>query len=162
MINLDAGSKLAKWFVWSCDRLPFTVTRIYDEDGKDWGRRKGASYLASGTTLCHIFWATLWVPIALAAFSSFCVFFLTVVHVLLHEDFIKAHPDAGPLASIASYFMLEGFMLGMAAAVGILILSIIGGSKVGFFNLLWQHLKGIKQRICPLVRFGNTKEPACE
>ena len=28
-------------------------------------------------------------------------------------------------------------------------------ARVGFFALLWQYLKGIKQHICPLVQFGG-------
>ena len=43
----------------------------------------------------------------------------------------------------------------MALVFAILVLAIIGGSKTGFFALLWQYLKGIKERICPLVRFGT-------
>ena len=152
MINLHADSRLTKWFVWSCDHLPFTTTYIYEGD-KNCGRRKGASYLASGTTLCHIFWAILWVPILLTAFCSLSMFMLTMAHFSVHQDFIRTHPYAGPVTSFMSYFIPEGVALLIAAVIGVLILSIIGGSKVGFFQLLWQYLKGIKQRICPLVKF---------
>jgi len=155
MINLDSDSRLTKWFVWSCDHLPLTVTHIYDADGKDHGRRKGISYIASGTTLCHIFWAALWVPIAGTAIFSLFAFIIVIMHIASHDDFIKSYPDVGPVANFASYFFPEGVALVIAAAAGILILSIIGGSKVGFFKLLWEYLKGIKQRICPLVKFEN-------
>ena len=153
MINLEANSWLTKWFVWSCDHLPFTVTRIYGADHKDCGRRKGSAYIESGTTLCHIFWATLWVPVAMAAFSSLFIFIFVTMHFAVHQDFIKSNPNAGSLASIASYFIPEGVALGIAALAGLFILSMIGGSKSGFFMLLWQYLKGIKQRVCPLVKF---------
>ena len=155
MINLDADSRLARWFVWSCDQLPFTVTHNYDEDGKDLGRRKGASYIANGSTLCHIVWAVLWVPIAAAAFSGFFIFMFVALHFSIHSDFAMSNPNIGPLANFAAYFIPEGLALGTAALVGIIILSLIGGSKVGFFKLLWQYLRGIKQRVCPLVHFDG-------
>ena len=153
MINLNVDNKLTKWFVWSCDYLPLTVTHIYDEDGNDCGRRDGASYLANGTTLCHIFWAILWVPILGAGLISFLVCMVVILHFAAHEHFIRYHPDAGPIADIMSYFLPEAFLISIAVLAGLTIFAIIGGSKSGFFILLWQYLKGIKQQICPLVKF---------
>ncbi len=158
MINLASESNLTKWFIWSCDHLPFTVTRIYSGENDHQGiRRTGVSYVENGTTLCHIFWAALWVPIAIAALAGFLLFILAAMHFYGHQDFVASHPDASPLASVASYFIPEIIALVFATAMGIFILSVIGGSKVGFFALLWQYLKGIKQRVCPLVRFNNVE-----
>lgn len=159
MINLDANSRLSKWFVWCCDHLPLTVTRVYGGEGDHAGKRRtGASYIEGGTTLCHVFWAILWVPLLGTAFVSLAVFLFTSVHFLAHRDFIRQNPDAGAVVDVLAYFIPEAFMLGAVVVVGLMILAVIGGSKVGIFRLLWQYLKGMKQRICPLVRFDE-REP---
>lgn len=148
MINLKSDSLLARWFVWSCDHLPFT------------GTRKGNCYLSEGTTLCHIFWAILWVPLLAIAFVGFFSFVMLMLHIAAHDNFIASKSPGfvvdHPLLSFGAYFMPEAVALGMVGAGGLIIFACIGGSKVGFFQLLWQYLKSIKHRVCPLVRFdGN-------
>lgn len=150
MINLETDSRLAKWFVWCCDNLPLTVTRDHSDESKepDGVRRKGAYYLERGTTLCHIFWATLWVPLAVLAVAGLTVFMFGFMHFQTYHDF---NDKIGPVA----FFMPEMFALAGAAIFGTILLVLIGGSKSGFFKLLWQYLKGAKSRICPLVRFDD-------
>lgn len=157
MINLESGGLIARYFIWSCDHLPFTTGwYTVEEAGEEIARRRtGAYYVERGTTLCHIFWAIFWVPLIHAAFASIFLFVFSSVHVIVHDNFIREHPYSGPFVSAATYFLPEAFAIGIALAVGSLILAVIGGSKVGFFSLLWQYLKGVKQRICPLVRFGQ-------
>lgn len=156
MISLERGSLLTRYFIWSCDHLPLTTANYHvEEDGKE-GEcyRTGTHYVENGTTLCHIFWAILWVPLIAVAILSFILFMLCAVHVIMHRDFMIKNPDAGPVLNVATYFLPEAFMAGIALLAGCIILICIGGSKVGLFSLLWQYLKGVKQHICPLVRFG--------
>jgi hypothetical protein len=158
MISLESGGVLARYFVWSCDHLPMTTAwYTVKEDGKNIERsRNGAHYIEQGTTLCHIFWSILWVPLFSVAIASFAILVICAVHVGLHNGFMRSHSDAGPLVDVATYFFPEAFVLGVALLAGCLVFAIIGISKVGFFSLLWQYLKSIKQRVCPLVRFGGT------
>ena len=158
MISLESGGILARYFVWSCDHLPLTTASYYVvEEGKKIERRRtGAHYIGYGTTLCHIFWAILWVPLISAAIVSFFVFMFGLMHVLAHNDFMLKNPDSGAFVSAASYFLPEAFAAGIMLVAGCVVLACIGGSKTGFFSLLWQYLKGVKQRICPLVRFDGT------
>ncbi len=165
MIDLDATSRLAKWFVWSCDHLPLTVTREYG-DGKPGGvRRTGTYYLSHGTTLCHIFWAVLWVPLIATALVTAAAIFIAFAHVSLHNDFVSRNYELvydHPALDILFYFLPEAVVAATVAIAGLIILACIGGYKVGFFALLWQYLKGIKQRICPLVHFGGARLEAAE
>ena len=46
-----------------------------------------------------------------------------------------------------------GFVLGMAVAVAVFVLVFIVSDKSGFFKLLWHYLKGLKDRVCPFIRF---------
>jgi len=158
MINLESRGLLAKWFVWSCDHLPLTTAHYIEGEGngKRERSRSGAYYIERGTTLCHIFWAILWVPLIVVAVIGFIGFILCAVHVIEHDTFMSKNPDAGLILNVATYFLPEAFMACFALAAGCIILACIGGSKTGFFSLLWQYLKGIKQHICPLVRFGGT------
>ncbi|HWX13483.1 MAG TPA: hypothetical protein VNY06_01160 [Methylocella sp.] len=162
MIDLDATGRLTKWFVWSVDHLP--MTNGYIDSGKDDvpdTAKSGAWYVEHGTTLCHVFWAILWVPLLGAAFAGFMFSMVIMMHVEAHYEFVEKHPFANPVIQVASYFIPEAFLLGVALLVGIIILALMGGSKTGFFSLLWQYLKGIKQRICPLVHFdGAHMQPA--
>jgi hypothetical protein len=156
MITLEPDSVLVQYFVWSCDHLPCTTSAdAVEENGKMTSRdRSGHYYIAHGTTLCHLFWVTLWVPFACVAFISFAFSMFVVVHIGVHNNFMRGHADAGPLVDAAAYFIPEAFVACAVWIFGCLFLAIIGGSKTGFFSLLWQYLSGIKQRICPLVRFG--------
>lgn len=156
MIRLEANNLLVRWFVWCCDHLIITVGTYRDDDGKK-QRRTGAYYVQNGTTLCHVFWASLWFPLILVAFAGFALSMITMMHVEMHYEFVANHPYANPALQFASYFVPEGFLLIFAAVVLVIILTVIGGSKSGFFSLLWQYLKGIKSRVCPLVKFeGGT------
>ncbi len=157
MIRLESSSLLTRYFVWSCDHLPLTAGNYVVKDGEKemWHLKTGRSYLESGTTLCHIFWAIFWVPVLGAAIIGSVAFYIGGLHFLMHRDFMRGHPDAGPLLNVAAYFMVEWVMLGIALFAGCVILAIIGGSKTGFFSLLWQYLKGIKERVCPLVQFDR-------
>jgi hypothetical protein len=166
MIHLDTNSRLAKWFVWSCDHLPLTVTREHG-DGKppEGVRRHGAYYLSRGTTLCHIFWAVLWVPLFATALVTVAVFLFVFMHVSAHDDFVRHNYELvyyHPTLDILLYFVPEAVAVAIAAIAGFFILALIAGSKVGFFALLWQYLKGIKQRICPLVHFDGARLEAAE
>ena len=154
MIRLESSSLLTRYFVWSCDHLPLTTGR-YVEAGSRVKARRGIFYVENGTTLCHIFWAIFWVPLFAAAIASFVLLYIVAVHIQAHAVFMKANPDSGTLTDVASYFLPEMMMLGVALFAGCVILAIIGGSKTGFFSLLWQYLKGIKQRVCPLVQFDR-------
>lgn len=153
MIRLQTANFLVRWFVWSCDHMPFTVTAVYDEDKRKHIPRTGAYYVANGTTLCHIFWAILWVPLLLAVFGVLFLILLLAIHVGMHNDIVNESGVTSPIASAALYFVPELFALGAGALFGFVLLALIGGSKTGFFMLLWQYLKGVKSRICPLVRF---------
>lgn len=146
MIKLEINGRLTRWFVWCCDNLPLTVTRDYSKDKESGVRRNGAYYLERGTTLCHIFWATLWIPIAIGFFVSFLVFMLGMLHVAAYHDF-------GDKLGPAALLIPEAFALGIAALMALFILALVGGDKSGFFKLLWQYLSGIKSRVCPLVKF---------
>ena len=171
MINLDTDSTLTKWFVWSCDHLPFTGTRDYGE-GKpqDGERRRGAYYVERGTTLCHLFWAMLWVPLlAVAVATGILVLFVAahvgMAHSPVKDQFICGLQTCRQMTyvdeyGVLSYFFLEGMMLTVVAGVALLFTILFGASKVGFFGLLWQYLKGIKQHVCPLVRFGGHPQAA--
>lgn len=146
MIKLEMNGRLTRWFVWCCDNLPATVTRDYSENKLNGVRRKGAYYLERGTTLCHIFWATLWVPIAVGFFVSLLVFLFGMLHVSAYDDF-------GDKLGPAAFLLPEAIALGIAVLLALLILTVVGGDKSGFFKLLWQYLSGIKSRVCPLVKF---------
>ena len=150
MINLHSNSLMTKWFVWSCDHLPLTVTREYGEGKPSDGlRRNGAHYIECGTTLCHIVWAILWVPLLLTAFGSRCAFIFIMMHVKLYQDHSAQF-------GIAAAFIPEGFTLVAVLLAAVLVFSVIGAGKVGFFKLLWLYLKSIKSRVCPLVSFVST------
>jgi hypothetical protein len=85
MINLDADSRLAKWFVWICDHLPLTVGdyTVNGSDGEEERKyRTGEHYLTAGTTLCHVFWAVLWVPLLGAAAFGFLASMIVMMHVV--------------------------------------------------------------------------------
>lgn len=160
MINLDANGRLTKWFVWSVDHLPFTAGSYKVEDEERY--RTGEHYITNGTTLCHIFWATLWMPLITVAFLGLLATLVVMMHVLPGLDFAQKHPDFSPAAQIAMYFLPEWVALLLAVVVGTIILAIMGGSKTGFFALLWSYLKGIKQRICPIVHFDGSQMQAAE
>lgn len=155
MINLEANSLISRWFSWSCDHLPFTTAHYQEvvDDKRIYKCRSGAHYLSNGTTLCHVFWAILWVPLLVIAVACFFLFIIGAVHVLGHNDFVRQHPDSGVLLDAAAYFLPEAAVLGGAIISGLVFLVVFGGAKAGFFSLLWRYLKGIKQKVCPLVGF---------
>lgn len=158
MINIKSNNTLARWFVWSCDHLPLT-TGTYQEDDKEHSR-SGAHYIQNGTTLCHIFWAILWVPLISVSLVAFVLSLFVMVHITGHNEFVASHPYSGQLMQASAYFIPEAIMLVIGLVVGLLIFAIIGGSKSGFFGFLWQYLKGVKQRVCPLVRFDGAEDDA--
>jgi hypothetical protein len=155
MIRLEASNLLVRWFVWCCDHLPATTGYLLSEKpGAESGPAKtGAWYVENGTTLCHLFWACLWVPLLGTAFVGFVLLMVIMVHVEGHYEFVAKNPDSNPVLQVAAYFFPEVFLLAGILAVGIIALAVIGGSKTGFFSLLWQYLKGLKNRVCPLVKF---------
>lgn len=156
MINLSANSRLTKWFVWSCDHLPLTTSTYRDDDNREhW--HDGAFYVSAGTTLCHIFWAMMWVPLIIITVAGMGTVFIAMIHIEGHYEFVAQHPDYSPALQAASYFIPEIALIGAAFPVLIVILAIIGGSKSGFFSLLWQYLRGVKQRVCPLVHFESAQ-----
>jgi hypothetical protein len=144
MVNLRPTGNVAKWFVWCCDHLPATVAMDYG--AKPVVSRKGMYYVENGTNLCHIFWAILWVPLLIVAVASFVLFMVVIAHVALYRE----HSDQ---MGIVAAFIPEEFVLASALLGGILILAILGASKIGFFKLLWLYLTSLKGRICPLVKF---------
>lgn len=159
-MNLDASTRMAKWFVWSCDHLPLTVGQyiVKDNDGDRVSRaRTAAYYITNGTTLCHLFWAMLWVPLAIAAAFGFVLSMVVFAHVAMHDSFVLDHPYVSPALQVAAYFLPEAWLIVFAFAFGLIILTCIGGAKSGFFSLLWQYLKGIKSRVCPLVQFNSLR-----
>jgi hypothetical protein len=146
-LQLRSSDVATKWFVWSCDHLLFTVTREYGEGKPREGeRRTGAFYVQNGTTLCHVFWAMLWVPLATVAAGSLVLFIFIAAHVQLYED-------NGYKWGIAAAFMPEIVLLLLVTISAIIVFAIMGASKVGFFKMLWEYLKRFKSRICPLVSF---------
>lgn len=148
MINLASTSHLTKWFVWCCDNLPFTVTYDYtDGDKPTIKRRTGAYYVGRGTTLCHIFWATLWVPIASCAAIGLLLFLIGIFHVEAYHSF-------GKTLGVAAIFVPEYIIAGIAIVVALFVFVIIGADKSGFFKLLRLYLNGIKNKVCPLVKFN--------
>jgi hypothetical protein len=136
MIRLARNSRLTMWFVGCCDYLPFASSK------------KGIHYLENGTTLCHIFWAALWMPIIAVCLAGLAVFIFGMGHVAAYREYGYR---IGPAAFIAP----ELFALGMAVVFATVALAIIGGDKSGFFKLLRQYLSGVKSRICPLVKFDS-------
>ena len=160
MINFDVNSRLTKWFVWSCNHLGgFTTATYRDADDKE-HTKSGEYYVANGTTLCHIFWAILWAPLLLIVFSGFIITMFVMIHIEGHYVFVNKHPDYSPILQTASYFIPEVIVLVGCLIVLIVVFAVIGASRTGFFTLLWQYLKGIKQRVCPLVHFYGHVEPA--
>ena len=148
MIHLRADSRLARWFLFCC-KLGFAI-------------KPGAHYLANGTTLCHIAWVTFWFPlIAVAVFSLLATTFV-LTHLMLHDEFVSGYGELAQNTAVfyASYFLLEGIILAIVAVAGMIILACIGGNKVGFFRLLVQYVRALKQRICPLVRFEDDASAA--
>jgi hypothetical protein len=133
MIQLDPNSLVTKYFLWQCDHNVF-VTNADPVDNK-YVRRKGAYYLEHGTTLCHIFWATLWMPLVAAAIIGFLLVMLAALHVSAYEAF-------------SAKFVI---------AAALLTLILMGAGKLPFWKLVWLYLKGIKNRICPLVQFDAVK-----
>jgi hypothetical protein len=147
MINLRPNTILAKWFVWCCDHLLGTVTREYARPGGI--RRTGAYYLEHGTTLCHIFWATVWVPLMSAAAITIVIALFLAIHIDLYLRYSSQF-------GIASALLPEGVALGVGILVVIVMFAIMGVYQVGFFKLLWLFLKGIKNKVCPRVTFAPT------
>lgn len=146
MIVLSPNSLLTTVFVWCCDHLPVTVTRDYSSKVDGGERRKGIYYVQNGTTLCHVFWAILWVPLLITALISFLMFIFIAAHIGIHER----NEDSW---GFAGYFIPEIFMMGFALA---LVVAIFIGDrvyKIEFFKLLYVYLKGIKSKVCPLVTF---------
>ena len=87
------------------------------------------------------------------------------MHISTHDDLVRRNYELfydHPALGIAAYFVPEAIAAAAIAVGGLIILACIGGNKVGFFALLWQYLKGIKQRICPLVHFGGARLEAAE
>jgi hypothetical protein len=148
MIQLDPNSLVTKYFLWQCDHNVF-VTNADPVDNK-YVRRKGAYYLEHGTTLCHIFWATLWMPLVAAAIIGFLLVMLAALHVSAYEAFSAKF-------GIAAFFAPEFFVLGFVIAAALLTLILMGAGKLPFWKLVWLYLKGIKNRICPLVQFDAVK-----
>jgi hypothetical protein len=154
MIRLETTNFLTRWFAWSCDHLPATTGYLPPEkEGGDARAKTGAWYVENGTTLCHLFWATLWAPLLGVAFVGFILSMIIMIHVEAHYEFVAKHPDYSPALQAAAYFFPELFLLGGVIAFGTVVLAVVGGSKTGFFSLLWQYLKGLKNRVCPLVKF---------
>jgi hypothetical protein len=154
MIRLDATNILTRWFMWSCDNLPLTATRDYADKSRPNGvRRTGAYYVERGTTLCHLFWAVLWMPLIVVGIACFVFVVFVFIHIGTHDDFIGRNGITSPLASALAYLLPEGFALGGALVIGIMILAVSGAGKTGFFKLLWQHLKSVKNRVCPFIEF---------
>lgn len=152
MINLRADDTLTKWFVWCCDNLVLTVTREYGEGKPSNGlRRTGAYYIERGTTLCHIFWASLWVPLIATAGAAFvaCLF------IYMHVDSYEHGKDQ---FGIAAALFPEGIVACSVLVGSLPFFIIMGASRVGFFKLLWVYLKGIKSKICSLVRFDEMED----
>ncbi len=154
MIRLETTNLLTRWFVWSCDRIP--MTNGYIPSGKDDvpdTPKSGVWYVENGTTLCHLFWACLWAPMLLVAVAAFALSMLVMVHLEGHYEFVEKHPDAPFIARAAAYFFPEMAILAFVIVFGTVVLAVVGGSKTGFFSLLWQYMKGLKNRVCPLVKF---------
>lgn len=148
MIDLHPDGILTRWFVWCCDHLPLTVTRDYGEGKPSHGsRRSGAYYLERGTTLCHVFWASLWVPLIGTALGTvlFCLFIF--MHVALYRDKDNA-------TGVWVAFIPEITVIAAVVPGAVVILAVMGAGKVGFIRLLWTYLKALKSRVCPLVKFG--------
>lgn len=150
MINLRSNSILARWFVWCCDHLPATVTRDYSVNKQNGVRRSGSHYIKTGTTLCHIFWAILWVPLLVCAAAAFGLSVFVYMHVDLYHKYSKN-------LGIAAAFIPEGFVFAFVATIALLSFSIIGASNVGLLKLIWLYLTSLKSRVCPLVSFEAAK-----
>jgi hypothetical protein len=82
---------------------------------------------------------------------------IVMIHIEGHYDFVANHPHYPAILLAASYFIPEIVLLGASLVFATIILAIIGGSKSGFFVLLWQYLKALKHHICPVVHFGNAR-----
>jgi len=146
MIDLQQNTFLVRYFVWSCDHLPLTGTTDYTKGGEG-ERRYGSHYIETGTTLCHLFWVVLWMPMIVAAFSAAVAVMLALVQ-------ISAYENHRAKLGIAAFFIPEFIIMGAAAAIGLIILIVFGAGKSGFMKMLWLYLKSIKHRICPLIRFN--------
>ncbi len=48
-------------------------------------------------------------------------------------------------------------MLAMGLVCGVIMLAIYGAEKSWFLKILWPYLKGIKNRVCPLVHFESQR-----
>ena len=151
MIRLKTTNFWTRWFAWCCDYLPLTGTRDYSEDDPNGTRRGGAWYLEHGTTLCHLFWAMFWLPLAVAVLGASVagLFLFTIV-----EVHIQTYYDYGAVGLLIP----AGVVAGCVAVIGALVLILIGGEKSGFFKLLWSYLRGLKDHVCPLVKFEGQED----
>jgi hypothetical protein len=140
VITVDKSSLKARLFR-MCLKHPLARGNVIDVEGKltkrpvDW-------YLENGTTLCHFFWTCFWLPLATVALvgAMFGLWFVALV---------SAHVEAYHNYGIIGLFMPIGILIGVILALALIILSIIGVSKVG----LWDYLKAIKERVCPRMAF---------
>lgn len=146
MISLSETNKLTRWFIWCCNNLPGTVTYEYAK-GKGPERRTGEYYLTRGTTLCHLFWATFWVPLFYTAFTSFVGFVLVMTHIAFGVEY-------SPRLGLLAYFMPEGIILAITLILCLLVFGLIGVRT----SVLWQYLYALKARVCPLVNFSREQE----
>lgn len=150
MINLDTNNLVVRYFAWCCDHLPLAVTRDYRVNTTVGVRRNSAYYVENGTTLCHMFWAMLWLPLLGTAFVAVVLLAFGLLHVQMYIEH-------GGTLGVAAFFMPEEFVLAVLPVMALIRFAIFGASKSDFFKLLWLYLKGIKSRVCPLVRFGGPR-----
>ena len=148
MIVLIPKSRLARWFVWSCDHLPLTaIPRIVN--GKVY-HLTGSGYMETGTSLCHLFWAALWVPLIILVLLSLLLAVFVEVHLGLHMN-------TADTLGVWGYFLPEMAILGACLCGGLVFLMAFlihsYAGRVRFLRLLWTYIKCLKQRVCPLVRF---------
>lgn len=167
MIVLDSRTKIARWFAWCCDNLPMTVTREYGEGKPDGGLRRGSAYyLERGTTLCHFFWAALWVPLIAVVVIAGCLALLVLVHALSGLTPVGRVCDAaGCREGLAvdkygyvAFFFPDLGVVGVVIAAALIVSTIFGADQSGFSKLLGYYLKGLKNRVCPMIQFSEEED----
>jgi hypothetical protein len=145
-----------QWFIWSC--------RAMDRWGTDRNRESNAR--RNGTNLCQFFRILLWGAmistwsIALWAYMAFVVLVLPFI-----------------LFNVTSIAMIAAIVVAAAAAIIGLLFALFAipdaarwvGSRMsritdvndrdqplGFFQVCWQYIAGIKKRFCPTITFKET------
>lgn len=139
MITLNKNSRQTKLFLW-CLKNPMTRHSYEKEDGTLWSRDP-EWYLENGTTLCHFFFACLWVPLLIVGAFSFMAIALINMHMSLYEKY-----------GTPGLFIPSSVAMIAVSLIATIILIVIGSGKIG----LSSYLYSLKNKICLRMEFtGN-------